>query len=130
MARPRAGKQAGQHGVKRKWAALEAAAVQPVIQVPAQLAVEPVSDEDAASESGASGQSEEYLLDSFEQDLAAPVEAFNEAVASTTAFLQPSEQLSTLARSAAKVSTQSGFQSILQDTQHCRSLKLRHHKLS
>lgn len=107
MAPPRAGKQAGQHGVKRKWAALEAASVQPVIQVPAQLAVEPVSDEDTASESGASGQSEEYLLDSFEQDLAAPVEAFNEAVASTTAFLQPSEQLSTLARSAAKVSTQS-----------------------
>lgn len=130
MARPRAGKQAGQHGVKRKWAALEAAAVQPVIQVPAQLAIEPVSDEDAASESGASEQSEEYLLDSFEQELAAPVEAFNEAVASTTAFLQPSEQLSTLARSAAKVSMQSGFQSILQDTQNCRSLKMRHHKLS
>ncbi|DBA80599.1 TPA: hypothetical protein ACH3X1_007858 [Trebouxia sp. C0004] len=57
---------------------------------------------DAASDSGSSEQSEELLLDSFDQDIAEPIEAFNEAVTSATAFLQPSEQLSLLARSAAK----------------------------
>ncbi len=62
-----------------------------------------VRDDDAASDSGSSEQSEELLLDSFDQDIAEPLDAFNEAVTSTTAFLQPSEQLSLLARSAAKV---------------------------
>jgi len=64
---------------------------------------ESVCEDDAASDSGSSEQSEELLLDSFDQDIAEPLDAFNEAVTSTTAFLQPSEQLSLLARSAAKV---------------------------
>lgn len=60
-------------------------------------------EDDVASDSRSSEQSEEVLLDSFDQDIADPLEAFNEAVTNTTAFLQPSERLSLLARSAAKV---------------------------
>ena len=90
MARGTVGKEAQQQGVKRKRAA-------------EPMAPEPVQEEDAAAESDASEQSEEPLLDSFGPELAAPLEAFNTAVNSTAAFLQPSEQLSSLARSAAKV---------------------------
>ena len=64
---------------------------------------EATPEDDVPSESGASEQSEELMLDSFDKDIAEPLEAFNDAVTSTTAFLQPSEQLSILARSAAKV---------------------------
>ncbi|KAL3145791.1 hypothetical protein ABBQ38_015168 [Trebouxia sp. C0009 RCD-2024] len=41
-------------------------------------------------------------LDSFDEDLAQPIEALNAAVNSATAFLQPSEQLSAVARAAAR----------------------------
>ena len=53
--------------------------------------------------SEASEQSEQAILDSFHNDTAAPVEAFSSAAADATAFLQPSEQMSGLARQAAKV---------------------------
>ena len=94
MAGPEKAQETEQLGIKRK-----------------RFTAEPVAtklsdsehEDDPASGSGSSEQSEELLLDSFDQDIAEPLEAFNEAVTSTTAFLQPSEQLSLLARSAAKV---------------------------
>lgn len=71
------------------------------------LDAEPLEEQETTSDSDTSEHSEQALLDSFQQDIAAPVEAFNEAAAYATAFLQPSEQLSTLARQAAKVIRQS-----------------------
>ena len=53
--------------------------------------------------SEASEQSEQAMMDSFHDATAAPVEAFSSAAADATAFLQPSEQMSGLARQAAKV---------------------------
>ncbi len=94
MAGPEKAQEAEQLGMKRKRFTAE--------PVAANL-LDSVRDDDAASDSGSSEQSEELLLDSFDQDIAEPIEAFNGAVTSTTAFLQPSEQLSLLARSAAKV---------------------------
>lgn len=55
------------------------------------------------SQSEDSEQSEQDVLDSFQEATAAPVEAFNVAAAEATAFLQPSQQMSGLARQAAKV---------------------------
>lgn len=52
--------------------------------------------------SSTSEQCEQAMLDSFQEATAAPVEAFNDAAANATAFLQPSEQISGLARQAAK----------------------------
>ena len=86
-------KTAEQQGIKRKRASAQNANIE-------DAAV--VSSDDAAT-SSASEQSEEPLLDSFAENIAEPLEAFNDALASTTAFLRPSEQLSSLARSAAKV---------------------------
>ena len=84
---------ADQQGVKRKRGAVK----------PAELEVAAEATPDDATSSSASEQSEEPLLDSFGESIAEPLEAFNDAVNSTTAFLRPSEQLSSLARSAAKV---------------------------
>lgn len=53
---------------------------------------------------GSSQHEADPPLDSFAEDLALPIEALHEAVTDATAFLQPSEQLSTLARAAARVS--------------------------
>lgn len=58
----------------------------------------------SGSESGVDELETGPPLDSFYEDLAQPVEALNAAVNSATAFLQPSEQLSALARAAARVS--------------------------
>ena len=94
MAGPEKAQETEQLGTKRKRFTAE--------PVAANLS-DSVRDDDAASDSGSGEQSEELLLDSFDQDIAEPLEAFNEAVTSTTAFLQPSERLSLLARAAAKV---------------------------
>lgn len=64
----------------------------------------PETPADSASESEPESNEAEPLLDSFSEDLAQPIEALHEAVTDATAFLQPSEQLSTLARAAARVS--------------------------
>ncbi|KAL3156038.1 hypothetical protein ABBQ32_013026 [Trebouxia sp. C0010 RCD-2024] len=56
----------------------------------------------SGSESGVDELETGPPLDSFYEDLAQPVEALNAAVNSATAFLQPSEQLSALARAAAR----------------------------
>lgn len=64
----------------------------------------PETPADSASESEPESSETEPPLDSFSEDLAQPIEALHEAVTDATAFLQPSEQLSTLARAAAKVS--------------------------
>ncbi|KAL0024355.1 hypothetical protein WJX79_002946 [Trebouxia sp. C0005] len=93
MAGPEKAQETEQLGIKRKRFTAE--------PVAAKL-LDSALEDDAASDSGSSEQSEELLLDSFDQDIAEPLEAFNEAVTSTTAFLQPSEQLSLLARAAAK----------------------------
>lgn len=58
---------------------------------------------DSPSSSEDSEQSEQEMLDSFQESTAAQVEAFNNATADATAFLQPSAQISDLARQAAKV---------------------------
>ncbi len=94
MAGAARGQETEQLGIKRKRFSAE--------PVAAKLS-NSARENDAASDSGSSEQSEELLLDSFDQDTAEPLEAFHEAVTSTAAFLQPSEQLSLLARSAAKV---------------------------
>ena len=62
------------------------------------------ADSASGSELDADEQETDPPLDSFEKELAQPIEALNEAVTDATAFLQPSEQLSTLARAAARVS--------------------------
>lgn len=95
MARAKTGLDAKQQGTKRKRLAAE--------PVDVNVTSEATPEDDVPSESGASEQSEELMLDSFDKDIAEPLEAFHDAVTSTTAFLQPSEQLSILARSAAKV---------------------------
>lgn len=68
----------------------------------------PISEMPADSASGSdlepSQHETEPPLDSFAEELAQPIEALHEAVTDATAFLQPSEQLSTLARTAARVS--------------------------
>ena len=68
----------------------------------------PVPELPADSASGSdpepSQHEAEVPLDSFAEELAQPIEALHEAVTDATAFLQPSEQLSTLARTAARVS--------------------------
>lgn len=94
MARAKTGLNAKQQGTKRKRLAAESFDV--------KVTSEATQGDDVSSESSASEQSEELLLDSFDKDTAEPLEAFNDAVTSTTAFLQPCEQLSSLARSAAK----------------------------
>lgn len=62
------------------------------------------ADADSASASGSESDEQDTgpPLDSFEEDLAQPIKALNAAVSSATAFLQPSEELSTLARAAAR----------------------------
>lgn len=95
MAGPYASKKVLQQGTKRKRA-------EPVEQ--RTVVEDEVSPDDiSVSSSHSSAQSQEAILDSFAEDVAEPVEAFKEAVTSATAFLHPSEQLSSLARSAAKV---------------------------
>ena len=69
----------------------------------AATSAETPADPGSTSESDASEQDDAIQLDSFQEDLAKPIEALNEAVANTAAFLKPSEQLSSLARAAAKV---------------------------
>ena len=88
-------KKAVQQGTKRKRADAD--------DVASEVLARRAPDEDEASASNSSEQSEEPLLDCFAEDVAEPIEAFHDAVTEATAFLQPSEQLSSLARSAAKV---------------------------
>ena len=71
---------------------------------PVLVASQASHDEVSASDTAGSQDDQGPLLDSFDSDLAQALQAFDGAVTNTTAFLQPSEQLSSLARSAAKVS--------------------------
>ena len=67
----------------------------------------PETPTDFAAASGSDSESSQHEaeppLDCFAQDLAQPIEALHEAITDAAAFLQPSEQLSTLARAAARV---------------------------
>ena len=73
-------------------------AVQTAAMIPDSKAVAVTEPESSDSEQGGA-----FQLDAFDEDLATPIAALDEAVASTVAFLQPSEKLSHIVRTAAKV---------------------------